>query len=319
LKKFYEDIHACLKLCRKGGGKLKRKTVTTMCDLNLALFGRIPQTRFAILSSARSGSNFLHSMLKSHNNIQVYGEIFNIQSASPAILDQLFTNPNKYVEDLLNQKFAPAKKALGFKLFYNQMTAAQVDCEFYSTYFIDSKDVSKEEFEQIENKKKQIKTNYDTGKAKKRVENVWSYFKEDRKLKILHLKRENRLKQYLSLCRAWRSNEWICHTSKKLPSHKSIRIDSQNCLRYFNKMDQWEKNYHEIFKDNDTLEISYEKLQKAPRSQLKMIQAFLDIPIRKLNSPLQKQRGEPISIAIENYEELKHKFKGTCYEHFFSD
>ena len=89
-------------------------------------------------------------MLKAHKNIEAYGEIFNIQSASSVILDQLFTNPRKYVEDLLNQKFAPAKKALGFKLFYNQMTAAQVDCEFYSTYFIDREDVSEEEFKQIE-------------------------------------------------------------------------------------------------------------------------------------------------------------------------
>lgn len=290
-----------------------------MCDLNLALFGRTPLTRFAILSSARSGSNFLHSMLKSHKNIQAYGEIFNIQSASSPVLDQLFTDPHKYVEDLLNQKFAPVKKALGFKLFYNQMTAEQVDCEFYSTYYIDREDVSEEELEQIENKKRQIECNYDTDKVKMRVENVWSYFEKDANLKILHLKRKNRLKQYLSLCRAWRSNEWSCHTSTKLHTHKPIRIDFQNCLNYFNKMDQWGKKYHIIFKDNDALEISYESLQQAPQNQLERIQAFLNLPIRKLNSPLLKQRGEPISDAIENYEELKHKFKGTRYEHFFFD
>lgn len=290
-----------------------------MFDLNIALFGRIPLTRFAILSSARSGSNLLYYMLKSHGNIQAYGEIFNIQSASTTVLDQLFSNPRKYVDDILNQKFVPTKKALGFKIFYNQMTAAQVCCEFYSTYFINSEDVSEEEREQIANKRMQIESNYDTDKVKILVEDVWSYFEDDTKIKILHLKRENRLKQYLSLCRAWKTNEWICHSLKKPPTRKPIRIEPQNCLSYFKKMDEWEKKYHQIFRDNDALEILYERLQQDPQNELKNIQAFLNLPIRKLNSPLQKQRGEPISIAIKNYEELKDKFKGTCYEHYFSE
>ncbi|WP_373498929.1 sulfotransferase [Desulfococcus sp.] len=272
-----------------------------------------------ILTSARSGSNFLHYALKSHENIQMFGEVFNLQAASAPVMRRLLLDPVKYADKLLNKKCPKGKMVLGFKIFYNQMTPEQVDCEFYSTYFIQRKDVSNEEAAQIERLKRYIANTFDVVAAKARIEDVWSYFQKDTRIKILHLRRKNHLKQYLSICRAWQSNEWISMKSSALAqsSLKPIRIEYHNCLRFFEKLGEWEKKFCRHFSRHQVHDVFYEDLTGDPGVELEKVQAFLGLPLKRLDVQLRKQRQQPVSEAIVNYGELKARFKGSCYEDYF--
>lgn len=287
----------------------------------VAIWGKRPRIRFMILASARSGSNFLHYALKSHQNIQMLGEVFNLQAASAPMMKKLLLDPVKYADKLLNRKCPKGKMALGFKLFYNQMTPEQVDCEFYSTYFIQRNDVSHEEAAQIDKLKGYIANTFDVAAAKARIEDVWSYFQKDTGIKILHLRRNNRLKQYLSICRAWQSNEWISMKSGAVSQAplRPIRIEYLNCLGFFEKLGEWEKKFGRHFSRHEVHEVFYEDLARDPGGELEKVQTFLGLPLKRLDAQLQKQRREPVSEAIANYGELKARFKGSPYEEYFSN
>jgi len=89
---------------------------------------RPPATRFVILSSARTGSNLLQTMLSSHEQIASYGELFN--QDDPGRI--LWNNPRpSSAEDVALRDADPcgflerrvfavprSVRAVGFKLFY---------------------------------------------------------------------------------------------------------------------------------------------------------------------------------------------------------
>ena len=54
-------------------------------------------TRFMILGSARTGSNFLLSLLSAHPSIKTYGELFNLDSLPQPVLQEALEDPVLYL------------------------------------------------------------------------------------------------------------------------------------------------------------------------------------------------------------------------------
>lgn len=73
-------------------------------------FGHSAYTRFLVLTRSRTGSSMLMSFLRSHPQVEVYGEYFSRLDGKP-------------YQDMLAAVFSPHPrqiKAVGFKIFYNQ-------------------------------------------------------------------------------------------------------------------------------------------------------------------------------------------------------
>lgn len=72
-------------------------------------------SKYAVVTSPRTGSNYLMSLLSSHDNIHAYGELFNqIKDRSCRELwENTFSKKLKHV------------KAVGFKIFYDHPLASQ--------------------------------------------------------------------------------------------------------------------------------------------------------------------------------------------------
>jgi len=295
--------------------RARQKCRSIVNKTNLALLGRRVKIPFIILSSPRSGSNLLSTLLQSHENLKVLGELFNLFVIPKHTLSFILNDPRNYLFNLYNQRYPKNIKALGFKIHYNQATPEQLKPNLYSNFYIEN--ISDEMRMKICKLQDFIHSNYDVENISKRLTEVWSFLKDETHIKIIHLKRENKLKQYISLVEAWGSNQWVLKNGESRQKKYANEYNYSYCLNFFCKMCKWEEDFNLLFQDHEIHEIYYEKLIENIDSELAEIQNFLNVPIKPLRTKLKKQRLTPISASISNYSELKHKFVGTQWLEFF--
>ena len=238
-------------------------------------------SKFIILNEIRSGSNLLKTLLNSHKNAFCFSEIFSPYCSN--VFNGAFKNTEKLnlIRDKYPIKFLENMVFSGYKSDINA-----VGIKIIYNHFV--------EFELIKN-----------------------YLKENN-IKIIHLRRKNLLKAFLSLKKANKSGIWF--SEGKLKENKSIdfiRLDYEDCLKFFEETSKKIKYFDDFYKNK--INIFYEDLIKNREFELKKIQVFLGLEVQKLEANLVKQETKSISDSILNYYELKEKFKGSKWEVFFED
>jgi LPS sulfotransferase NodH len=244
--------------------------------------------RFIILTTARSGSNFLRGLLNSHSQVIAFGELFRGQKTigwdllpyddflqSQRLISTAQQDPASFLENTVFKSFPRKTKAVGFKIFY---------------YHAQNESRS----------------------------NLWRFLKDHKNFYVIHLKRTNTLKTMLSLKKAFITNRWTNTTGA--PEEKlSITLDYEECLEHFN----WEKNvknqYDLYFEDHPKIEVTYEDLANNAEREIKRIQSFLGVDYQICKPTTKEQANQQLSQAISNYFELKGKFQGTQWEVFFEE
>ena len=291
--------------------------------------------RFIILSTARSGSNLLISLIKNHPNIKIYGELFNLNSLEPNLQKDVLNDPIDYLNHKLYRRQPFWIKSVGFKIFYYHATSQQLIPNKHpdNNLIYAHKDLR----QRINNYYSFIEKNFDVDVLKNRFKKIWIQLREDKDLRVLHLKRRNKLETYLSLRTAFITDRWrkvrgirgkvdnirkkvkIYSRSEEIPQipQKSIFLDYKDCLESFEKTERWEAEYDLLFNDHNRLEIFYENLILDSNIELERIYNLLDISNKMSKSPYQKQRKKSLSESISNYFELKEKFKNSHWSQFF--
>jgi LPS sulfotransferase NodH len=250
--------------------------------------GQKKYRRFIILTTARSGSNFLLGMLNSHTQVLAFGELFRekknigwdldpydryLQSDRLKKLAQ--RDPVAFIENKVFRNFPAVKKAVGFKIFYYH-----------------AQDES--------------------------MRHLWRFLRDQNDINVIHLKRMNTLKTMLSLKKAFLTNKWT-QTSIEKEERSSISLDYEECLENFNWTQQTQKKYDKFFQNHPKLDITYEDLSNNVDREMERIQKFLGIDYEICTPATIKQSNQTLSQAISNYPELKARFKNTPWEPFFED
>ena len=132
------------------------------------------------------------------------------------------------------------------------------------------------------------------------------------------MKRKNLLKTHLSRKLAGLTDQWVNPNDSKV-AEKTITLDYQECLEDFIKTRQEEYDTDYFFRDHQKMDVIYEELSNDYQLQMKQIQSFLNLPPEEVLPTTYQQSRLPLSRAINNYLELKEKFKGTEWEDFFED
>lgn len=276
-----QDLHADLWF-------LRRKAAF-YAELGRKIFGlqsgHSEYTRFIILSSARSGSNYVRSLLNSHRHLVAFGELFQRPEkvswhlpgyfATPRQQRIYRTSPRRFLRKIAFGSVPGCITAAGFKIFYDH-----------------------------------------TGPVDRSP--VWRCLAEDQDLKVLHLKRRNKLEQFLSWTRAVQTGQWVSRSSH-LAREPHLQLDARDCLRWFEKVCADERSFDALFAKHDMIEVLYEDLRTDPVGTMEKVQDFLKIGQVELLARTHKQaRQEPFE-AISNYAELKKQFEGTRWEAFFEE
>ncbi len=241
--------------------------------------------KFIVLGRSRVGSNFLLSLLNSHSQIKAFGELLsdpaNTTLEIPTYLQamhQLVSLPNDPVQFVQRDLFRKYQKPIAAVGFKLFYYHAQGE----------------------------------------QWKPLWSYLKDQKELKIIHLKRRNILKTHLSRKRAEQSQHWV-NTNGVNGANASLSLSYEECLSAFTTTRQWEEQYDCFFADHPKLALFYEQVAHDPAGEGRRIQEFLGVGYETLTSSTYKQSNQPLSQAISNYAELKAQFQGTPWVEFFDE
>lgn len=268
--------------------------------------------KFIIVSAARTGSNYLRSMVGAHSAIKMYGEPFNLDSRglSKSDLNTILENPLKHLDKILLNEIS--ETIVGFKLFYDHLT------KDYFTKLIDKREACakvKDRFEELDN---YVYEHFDFQKICSKLEAARNELVTDKEYKIIHLIRSNKLRSFLSLKKAYLTDQWFSYKMSKRMD-EGIPIDFQECQAYFSKLENYESQHRTIFKDHQYLEVTYEELVAQKDSELKKIFDFLEVSNEEVKSVLRKQNNTSLNESIVNYEEVKNQFTSTPWLQYFED
>ncbi|MDT0650825.1 Stf0 family sulfotransferase [Autumnicola edwardsiae] len=147
---------------------------------------------------------------------------------------------------------------------------------------------------------------------------VWDLIKSDRKMKIIHLKRENVVRSELSLLIAHHTRIWgLTPTMKDIPiDQRKIVVEVDQFYKKLKERKEWEHQTLYSFQNHPYFEITYEKLTQDRGETMNSIFDFLNVPVHKSKSDLRKQNSEGIEDLVENYDEFRNKLLQTEFACF---
>ncbi|WP_217385639.1 sulfotransferase [Dolichospermum sp. UHCC 0259] len=247
--------------------------------------------KFIVLGQGRSGSNFLLGLLNSHSQVIAYGELFGFQDIDWSLPKYNPYSKFKTLVSLINKNPEIFLERIILRKYLPLISAVG----FKILYF---------------------HAKGDSG------ESVWHFLQNRQDIKIIHLKRKNLLKSFLSSKKALITNEWVVSSQKGInnkPKEVTVSLDYQECLGYF-KWTQASMETHDLlFANHQKIDVVYEDLSQDYESEMKRVQEFLELDYETLKPNTLKQSSLSLSESISNYLELKEKFQNTPWAIFFED
>lgn len=135
-------------------------------------------------------------------------------------------------------------------------------------------------------------------------------------VRLIHLKRRNKLAQYLSLVRAHRTGVWSSNDGKP-DDQSAIRLNPAGCEAAFERMEAAERFIEGLIGGREALVTHYENITRDPRAEFERVQAYIGLSVQPIQPMLRKQRLTTLSEAISNFKELQAEFAGTAWAGFF--
>lgn len=262
------------------------------------------------MSTARTGSNHLISLINTNiPGCYSFGELFNLTSLSKSELHTCLSDPITY----LNEKIESNSRecvAVGFKMFYYHATKMGFgnNAPFLLPYSPQIRSIT-------EGVLTEVVTDYILEEVEKKFIRLWKYLK-DSNYHVIHFKRDNLLRSYISLKYAYITNKWTGITSYV---GNKIELSYDECIDYFQKTTDYERKYEKYFKENPTLSITYEQLVQDQGLVLLQLADFLHCKEPLVNNSHREKNELPLSDIVANYSELKMKLKNTIWHQFFNE
>ncbi len=251
------------------------------------------------------------SLLNAHENIKMYGELFNLDSLPEASLKETLENPIGYLDKRLTCTLPPQVQAVGFKMFYDHLTPE------YFEKMINRREASEGLLQRIHNLEAFIRAHTSRQELLTRFEAAWNYLRNDTGLKVIHLRRKNKLETLVSLKTAFLTDEWM-HVHNKQRPKTVLQLNFEECFQYFNKLEAYESDYSARFTEHDALEVVYEDLVEKTNEEMSRIFDFLGLPRQQVRTILKKQIVASLPEVIGNYADLKKSFESSKWQAYFN-
>jgi LPS sulfotransferase NodH len=270
--------------------------------------------RFMILASARTGSNFLLSLLSDHPSIRTYGEIFNLDLLQRRDLVALLDDPIAYFRGKVYREHRPEVMAVGFKMFYDHMKRD------YFQKLVDPDHAVEELQQRFERCAAFIEAHYEWPTVYERFEATWRFLIAEQRVAVIHLRRRNMLHTLISHKTAFMTGQWWSVTPHERETIR-MHLEPEECCRYFQTLENLVEEADAAFAGHRKLDVVYETLVERRDDVLQSIFTFLGVPApdRPVSTRMKKQVRAPASTIVENYASLKARFQDTKWGVFFEE
>lgn len=140
-----------------------------------------------------------------------------------------------------------------------------------------------------------------------RWKNAWEWLSTRTDIKIIYLRRRDRLARFLSLQIVAETGEWIRYSEDQSPRAKrpKIKIDPKKYKKLekcHNKL--WDEKVS-LLRDHPSIDVYYEDLTRDWEEETRKIQEFIGVPYRPLEQATVKQEARDIREVVKNPHELE--------------
>jgi LPS sulfotransferase NodH len=142
----------------------------------------------------------------------------------------------------------------------------------------------------------------------------------DPDFRIIHLRRENLLRRYLS---HYIANEvtrvtWVVR-GQTVPKMQPVVLDPHECQKDFETVLAREEEVAELFAQHPGFSISYEEMITPGSEKIQSLLDFFGVPRQELTTPTQKLGCNDLRQVIANLEELRAHFAHSPFSKFFEN
>lgn len=271
------------------------------------------KAKFIVLSTPRSGSTVFRLWLNSHKNIRCHDEVLLKRLVA---LDSIhhFVKQNKYDEvngstynrntpDYPNDKVT----TLLLREFFEDLFNNKDHCAPWNT------PGNMQDHHSI--------TSFNEEKAigfKLMYYSLDNYFLNQwltsGSVRIIHLVRENILKQYISSIVAKKRKIWF---SDKKHDPIKVTVDPDTVRIFISRLEKMHSAIKNRFAGNPYMQVSYESFCMNPHTLIPGICDFLDAPGSEMTMPsLKKLNPENLPDVVENYSDIFTALQGSRFEKF---
>jgi LPS sulfotransferase NodH len=253
-----------------------------------------PSTKLVIFSRGRTGSNFLGWLLRSHPQIRHHGEILG--------------------EDYLRHRhFRNQINRIGVVPYFEWATRRMFTERVVGVKFLYW----------------QLEPDHARRWNVPEIPSLLPVLEQRRDLRIIHLKRRNRLATLVSWKLAQRTDRWaqLSRGGESQPVRPrdsvygdvTVNLSYDECQAEFAQVEKWEQLYDATFAEHPFLEMYYEDLVADRRGETTRALEFLGLEGRELKSRLRRQNTRALEDVVENFAELQRRFANTPYAEFFTE
>jgi len=143
---------------------------------------------------------------------------------------------------------------------------------------------------------------------------------DDQDFRIIHLRRENLLRRYLSHHIAnYVTRVTLAVRGQTVPEIQPVVLDPQECKRDFEEILAREGEFAELFAQHPGFRISYEEMITPGSEKLQSLLDFMGVPRQELTTTTQKLGCDDLRRVITNFDALRSYFAGSPFSRFFDD
>jgi LPS sulfotransferase NodH len=238
-----------------------------------------------ILTSQRSGSTFLQGCLDAHPSVRCYGELLvGGNLVAPGLFKgrRLLTKAYRYATI---RAWNPENI---MDRYYARNEAPVV--------------VFKAMYNHVDNRR------------------VRRYLVEHPEIRVIHLRRDNLLKQHVSklLLSAKRERAWQPHTTHEIPV-VSVTVDPEQAMADMSRVRNAFADFEQLLAGHKKIELLYERLFNGPtlsREAWSKIGDLLEIEPTDAGSDLVKMNPNRLRPMVANYDQLAEALAGTDFERY---
>jgi len=250
-----------------------------------SLLGRCNYQRFVVVGVARTGSTLLLNLLNAHPTVIAFGELFRGDGAIGWDIPPFVTQQSLRLRRMVEAQPLEFLQNMVFRRWPREVSAVGFKLFYYH--------------------------------ARSGLQAmVWDHLRKEPSLAIIHIKRRNILEQYLSLRVAHATNVW---STAEQPdgTAEPVSLVPEDCLQHFEEVRAQEEACDTFFAGCRILTLAYEDLVADRASAMKAVGAHLALSLELAKPGIVRQRTQPLSSAIANYDELQEYFAGSAWESFF--
>jgi LPS sulfotransferase NodH len=149
---------------------------------------------------------------------------------------------------------------------------------------------------------------------------VRAWLTAHREVRVIHLRRDNLLKQHVSklLLGAKRERPWQPHTDHKIPV-VSVRVSPQRAIRDMQRVRDYFIEFEQLLSGHRKVELVYERIyngQTLSHEAWAKISELLEIEPANIGADLVKMNPDELRPMVKNYDELAAALAGTEFERF---